>query len=231
VPVLGTPNKDGGDPKHVSYVDITVNASTEAVRVEYAITETTTVVRPIDTSASWTYLTTVKATGRVYHPHTPSGKRVWWRARSVPDSTDTGLKLPSVWAYGGGVGYVDMTAISAPSMTAPSGVTASSAQINMTPGDYAYPIQVMIGLGTVAVASFTNDDAVEVLPAGSVAHTLHGLDGPSIQHTVCIRHIDRFGGYSAGTREVFSTTTTVPTAPRPAGIAPAIVSSIPEVAA
>ncbi|HUW16591.1 MAG TPA: hypothetical protein VMW94_05905, partial [Actinomycetes bacterium] len=88
------------------------------------------------------------------------------------------------------------------------------------------PVEVLLALGGVP-GSWSTDDRVAALVAGATQYQLRGLDGPSTQHTAAVRHRDPFGGTSAVVTHTFSTGTTAPTAPRPAGLVAAEVSGQP----
>jgi len=226
VPSATSPTQHSGDTKHAIDVAVTLNGSSEPVRVEIAITDTSTGTPPTSASGKWVYADTVTSTGTLTIERLPGNTRVWVRLRTEPDfSVDQ--KLPSAWAAPSPTQYVDTAAMTAPSNVGSANKTASTADISWTNGESGYDVEVLVVLGGVP-GSWSDDDVVAVLAPGTAGYTLKGLDGPSTQHTVGIRHRDPNGGVSSVATHTFSTTATSPTAPRPAGLAVALLSSEPE---
>lgn len=223
-PVVGTLAQTTGDTKHSIDIPITQNVLNDPVRVEYAITATDVGTIPVEGSALWTWGATATADETVSIPYLPSDSRIWIRARSYPDAAQ-GPKLPSAWVVSTGTDYVDTDAITAPSGVGSASITGSTAEISWTVGDALYDVEILLTLGAVP-GSWSNDDRIATLPDGSAEILLRGLDSPSTQHTVGVRHRDRHGGYSSIATHTFSTGATDPTAPRPAGICEANVTAL-----
>ena len=219
-PSLGTLALTTGDTQHSVDVPVTLNASGERVRLEYAVTETSEATRPDEASELWTFGDVGDATETVAIPRLPSGSRIWVRGRTEPAGGD-GPKLPSAWVFPSN-DKVDTTALTAPSGLSASGVTKTTADLSWTNGEADYPVEVLVVEGA-APGSWSDDDRRVTLGAGATGFEIRGLAGPSTQHTVGVRHRDEFGGVSAVATDTFSTGTTQPTAPTPLGIAPALV--------
>jgi len=216
-PTVATPTSS--DKNSVS-VGITVNAASDPVRVEYALTTTSVDTRPVEGSPKWIYGGTVTATGTLTIERIPSGSRVWVRGRSEVTASDD-PKLPSTWAVPASTGYVDTASLTAPTSCTVSNLTASTGDLSWSNGSAGYPIEVLLILGS-SPSSWTDDELLIVLAPGTTGFVLRGLDGPSTQHTVAVRHRDPYGGVSAVSEHTFSTTSSSPSAPRPAGIAEAM---------
>jgi len=217
-PSLGTL---AGVAKHSIDVPVTLNGNGETVQLEFAITDTSTGTRPASDADSWRLAQDVDATGTVTIPRLPSGSRVWVRARTrVLDAG--GAKLPSAWVYPSGSGYLDTTALAAPSGVSVGSLTGSTGTASWTNGESDYDVEVLLTLGG-SPGSWSDDDRIAILGAGTVGFGLRGLDGPSTQHTVGIRHRDRYGGVSTVAESTFSTTSSDPACTRPAGISEAVV--------
>jgi hypothetical protein len=95
VPSISSIAQDPNDQLHRVRVIVVLNGGSDAVQVDYAVTETSVGTRPVAGSNLWHWGTTA-ATGQltVYVRNLPAGKRVWIRARSIPSSSRD-LKSPS----------------------------------------------------------------------------------------------------------------------------------------
>lgn len=213
-PTIGIVSRSLEEPRHAVDVPITLNAAGESVVIQTAVTAQSVSVRPAAGDSRWSEAARVSGSGTRAIGRLPSRSRVWVRARTEAVSQE-GPKLPSAWIYAGA--YVDTEALPAPTVASASEVTRSTALLRWTLGDDDLGIEVLLTLGGNP-AAWTSADVIAALSAGSIRYPLRGLDGPTVQHTAGVRHIDPYGGSSAVARVTFSTTTTFPQAPRPAGI-------------
>lgn len=196
-PVIGTPVADAVQPATALDVEVTVNASSERARVDYAITDTSVAVRPVDTSALWRFGLEVGQSQTVELKDLPaSGRRVWVRTRSDPAAGE-GFKLPSSWAYPAGVGYVDLTVLNPPTglnLASPNGdaITATWAV-----GNADALVELFIKAGAVAPTGLESERVCTPLNPGSVKFEIVGETVAATQYTVGVRHTDRIGNVSA----------------------------------
>lgn len=104
--------------------DVTLNADGDPAIVQIALTPTTQTSRPAEASNLWHTVGRVTGAGgstSTVEIEAPAGKRVWTRARSVPQD-----KAPSSWAYptAESTDTVDLPSVSSASVTNISGSTA-----------------------------------------------------------------------------------------------------------
>lgn len=213
-PSVGALARSAEDPRHTITAQITLNAALDPVVIYAAVTDTED-LRPVEKDARWMVVDRRTQAGTLTISRLPSGSRIWIRIRSEGSQIGT-PKLPSAWVYPA-ANYVDTEALPPPSAITATALTRSTAALQWALGDATLGIEVLLRLGGNP-AAWTDDDVILNLSAGSIRYPLRGLDGPTVQHTAGIRHIDPYGGSSAVARVTFSTTTTVPQAPRPAGI-------------
>ena len=223
-PTLGT-LAQGTITEHEATMALTLNGDDHAVRLEVAITDTSVGTRPVVGSELWNFDTRVTADGTATLRNLPSNSRIWLRGRSEPAEGDE-MKLPSDWVFPTtpGAGYITTDAIAAPTSAAVGSLTATTGVLTWTNGNANYPIEILLKTGT-APASWVRADRIGMAGPGVASYTLIGLDGPSEQHTAGVRHIDSYGGVSAVDNDTFSTLTTTPDCPRPAGICEAITTN------
>lgn len=202
-PVLGTGVVDGGDPTQID-LGVTVNASGDPVTLSAAVTAAGTAGRPADDSPLWNKAATVDATGTAIIGPFPGSRRVWLRGRSEP--TGSSLKIPSAWVASGGSGYVDITALAAPSAVTIANIYGSEADASWTLSDPTLQVEVFLAVGGVP-GSWTVDQRVALLDPGSIQIHLSGLV-PSTAYTVGVRTRDLRGGTSAMATASFSTSAT-----------------------
>lgn len=223
-PTLGT-LAQGTITEHEATMGVTLNGEDHAVHLEVAITDTDAGTRPAADSELWHFETRVTADGTATIRNLPSNSRIWLRGRSAPAEGDE-MKLPSSWVFPTtpAAGYIDSAAITAPSGASVGSLTATTGILTWTNGDATYPIEILLKTGT-APASWVRADRIAIVMPGVTEYLLVGLDGPSAQHTVGVRHLDNYGGMSTVNNHTFSTTTTTPDCPRPAGLCEAITSN------
>jgi hypothetical protein len=222
-PVLGTAVLSS-DPTSVD-LPLTLNAAGETVAIEVAITPAGTATRPDERAASWLRLEApATSSGTVRLGPYPKGTRVWFRARSTPIGTQ--LKLPSGWAVAGGTGYVDLPAVLAPTALAvPAGMLyANRADVTWTVGDATLAVELYLVTGGVPSAWAETMKLVALRP-GSVMRRLWGLSALT-QYTVGVLHRDANRGPSPMAVLTFTTTNTLGTAPRPAGVSVSLAPSV-----
>lgn len=197
-----TVSQNASDPKHA--VDITVSGVPAG-----AVTTVQIAIGP-DTPTEWPVVFGDLGNETFTVRELPSGTKIWARG-----STAAPGRIRSAWST---PSSHTTTALTPPTGLTESNVTRSTADFQWVNGEAAYPIQLLLTLGG-APQSWTLDDVVRTLPAGTTQDVVAGLDGPAVQHTVAVRHVDPFGGVSSVTQRTFSTTSVLPNAPRPPGIA------------
>ena len=204
-PSIGVLSLVAGSERSAINVPVTLNAQGERVRLETAVTPTSTATRPADDSQLWRFARSVTASATEVLRNLPAGRRVWVRARTQPAPAEE-PQLPSGWVYSSGDDFVDLQAMTAPTVSH-SNLTATTVDLTITPGEDDVPIRVILEQGAEEVE-------VEVLPAGSTFYQLRGLD-PFVSYTVYVEHVEDNGGISARGSTAFTTPTSgsTPTAP------------------
>jgi hypothetical protein len=220
VPVVGVLVKNATDGKHGVDIPITLNASGEAVQVMVALTATSVGARPAANSQLWQPVgPSYTTSGTKTVLGLAAGSRVWVRARSLPNgytATGAGLQQPSDWVFPT-IGSVDLDPLAAPGALTVANISQSTADVSWSLTDTASDIEVLLTVGTIT--TWTDDLIVARLPANTRSFVLRGLEGPTVQHTVGVRHRSSIQGYGPPSNAVFTTTSTPPAAPRPAGLA------------
>lgn len=215
-PAIGAWARDAADTRSQINVPLTLNAAGDPCEFWYAVTPTTVNARPADSDPAWRKALTATASGTYRVVVHAAGQRVWGRARSVPATDRAGRKLPSGWTYA--PDYKPMDAQPAPTALAAGGITKTTATLTWTPATDGGLVYVYLTTGA-APAAWDDAQIVQRLPAGSATLMLHRLDGPTVQHTAGVQHVDPATGDRSAIVTVTFTTGTVPaTAPRPAGI-------------
>ena len=171
-----------------SSITTTDNANVE---IECAIV-TQGDAQPSANSTSWLLRTTVNvssSTKPILLTNLPEGRTVYLRARSFnPDNTD--IKLPSAYAYSSGY---TLNGIAAPTNVIVSNITNRSATVNWSNTNSFYLTEVLLA----SPAGVPNTSIIQ-LPASSSTYTLIGLnENTSTSHTVGVRYVDSFGGFSS----------------------------------
>jgi hypothetical protein len=147
-PTIGTPSRTVGAEASSVTVPVTLNASSEPVRVEFAVTASTISTAPAETSDLWTYALTVTSTGSEVLANLPSGRRIWLRGRSEPTDTAT-AKLPSPWVASSPA-YKDTQGGQAIKVSSPA-VGPTWASWTLSGGDPDLPIDVEVAVPRVPV--------------------------------------------------------------------------------
>lgn len=207
-PTLGSFTTDPADVRHGVSIPVTLNAQSEPVVVEIAVTAIGGSV-PGATASAWTFAARVTTSQTVVVPNLPAGMRIWRRARSEPGATHN-AKLPSSWA---GNDSLDLGVLTAPNTLAVGTLSGRRAVATWVNGESALPIEIWLSEPSSDPVAL-----IRTLPAGSTSFELLGLT-PSTTHTISIRHNDGRAGVSAYATTTFSTTATPLVAPDPGGIA------------
>lgn len=188
------------------------NAAGDDVRLEYAVTRTTTATRPGEMDPAWTYgATSIGPALRL--TKLPRGSRIWVRARSQPGGPD--LKLPSAWVFSTPAS-LDLPAIGAITGISLTNLYANRVDVAWTVGDSSMQVEFYFTEGP-APTSWSRSMLKYQLGPGSSRIRLTSLTA-STQYTIGLRHRDTHGGASAMTTHTFTTGATPGVAPRPAGI-------------
>ncbi|MGN6110833.1 MAG: hypothetical protein ACTHU0_37370, partial [Kofleriaceae bacterium] len=202
-PTIGTPTERVGDQVYCAEATVTLNASAQPARVDFAITATSVGVRPADDDPAWTKAADVDATGQALIPRAPMGGRLWVRARTEPQP-GAQLQIPSGWVYPAGTGYVDLTGMTAPSAVGVVSATADTTYLTWANGDASRRIEIYCAPGAVP-GTWTPAMRVATLDAGSVKCPLGFLTAlaAATAYAVGVRHIDEGGGASAFATQTF----------------------------
>jgi len=208
VPALGTPAQQTGNTTNGAKIAVTLNAQGDPAELQYAVTPTAIGSAPADGSSLWSTFDIVRTTRDATLDRLPSGLRLWFRARSVPDPKYQ-MFVPSAWVTSTSL---DLAGISAP--TAPTLITNGAKQftIGWTLGSTTLRIELLL-------ATPTTDPRVVVatLWPGSTHYTILGVL-PSTTYRVGIRHTDGLGGYSSEATIDVTTQASANTLPRPPNI-------------
>ena len=198
-PTLGAPAQETGNTTNGASTAVTLNASSDPVEVQYAVTDPSVGSAPADGASLWALADVARSNRDVTVERLPAGTRIWFRGRSIPGVLGRTL-LPSAYVAAGGTGRVDLATLAAP--TAPTLVMngGRTFTVGWTPGDVTRRTELLI-------ASPTTDPmtSLDVVPAGQKTYAVVGVD-PSTTYRVWIRHVDGFGGVSA-TVQIDVTTT------------------------
>lgn len=212
VPTLGAVAQETGNTKHGVELDITVNAQSDPVWVEYAVTPTSTGTRPVEDSNRWTFGLYVTATGTVAIRPFGSTLRVWIRGHSRPQAAQS-PSMPSAYVFPSGTGRIDTAAISPPTSATITEIEGGRVLSGWANGDTDYAIEVLLD-GTQQT----------ILPSiGDIGPgTSYRLTGLTVSTTYNspgfeVRHVDPWGGVSTLATKTFTTTATKKTAPTPVG--------------
>ena len=214
-PTLGAPAQEAGNTYTGVTTVLTINASSQAAEVRYAVTDVAVGTVPTDTSPLWTvfgrFTTSQTVTIRGLAPN----RRVWVQGRTLPDYVDS--YLPSAWVNAGGTGRVDTATLPAPSAPASSLITGKSFRVSWTNGAVDLATELLI-------ATPTSDPRVVVmrLPPGATFFDFPGATGVdlqlSTQYRVGIRHAGaNIDGYSAEVTIDVTTTGSATAAPATGG--------------
>lgn len=207
VPTCGVLAQESGNTLHGVSIPITLDASSDPVRVDGALTAVGVGSAPAATDALWHQLGKLTATGTLNAHLLPSNTRLWVRARSEPSS---GYQFPSAWATPA-TDHINTAAVTAASGLG-SAVTGTRVLCTWTVGDATLPVLLYL---CTPVGTPT---AVLQLPAGSTRYIFENLTA-STNYTFGVAHPDGLGGYSVLATANFTTSTAVRTAPAPGGIA------------
>lgn len=208
VPSVGTLAQESGNTLHGVSIPITLDAASDPVRVDGAITATSVGSAPSATDPLWHQLGKVTTSSTLNAHLLPSNMRLWVRARSEPSS---GYQFPSAWAVAG-TPHIDTAAVTAASSLG-SAVTGTRVLCTWTVGDATLPVRVYL----VTPSGGTPVIMLE-LPAGSTRYTFENL-AASTSYTFGIAHPDGLGGTSVMATANFTTSTGTRTAPTAGGIA------------
>ena len=208
VPTMGVLTQETGDEGHGVAIPVTLDAASDPVQIQGALTATSVGSAPADGDPLWHMLGKITAAGTFYARRLPSGTRLWVRGRSEPSS---GFQFPSAWATPG-TPHLDTAAITAPNTLATS-VSGIRCLVTWVCGSATLPIELYL-----CTPSGGTPMPVLQLPPGSTQYQLEGLT-PSTTYTVAVAHPDGLGGSSALVSANFTTVTAGLTAPGPGGIA------------
>ena len=192
-----------------SSITTTQNAN---VDLEYAVVQQGASV-PSSTSTSWLLygaFNISSSTQPILLTQLPEGRTIYLRARAfVPDNSD--LKLPSPYVYSSGS---TLNGIASPTNVVVSNITARSATINWTSTNDFYFPQILL-----ASPAGVPDTTIIQLPASSSTYTLSGLnENSSTSHTVGVRYIDSYGGFSRMASASFTASGSAVTLDAPAAL-------------
>jgi hypothetical protein len=215
VPSLATLTIDG--VTGVPTVTVTRNAAGDRIVLEVALTNQSTVVSP---TTGWIDGGVATADGVFTLPTAPAGMRLWVRAHSAPEATDDDFQLPSA-VVAPSPAYIDTGVLTPPSSVAVTNIGKTVADLSWTVGEPSMLTEIMLSTGSYSSELFDDPGLqIAVLPAGSTSYRLRGLDGPSVAHSVGVRHVlPASGRFTAIATADFTTGTTDPQLPRPAGLA------------
>ncbi len=206
VPSLGVMSQFTGDERHSVNIPVTLDANSDPVRVDGAITATSVGSAPGATDPLWHQLGKVTTSTTLVALRLPSGMRLWVRARSEPSS---GYQFPSAFVTAAAP-HLDTQAVTAPSALG-SVVTGTRVLVSWTNGDSILPVRLYL------VTPIGTPVPVFDLPPGSTQYTFEALQA-STSYTFGVAHPDGLGGSSAITTANFTTSTATRTAPAPGGL-------------
>jgi len=194
-------------------IDFQVSVPTASIiEMEYAVVPSGAAV-PANSSVNWIFYTSQRNTGVTQSfsiDTVPEGRTTYIRARTTsPADGDTKLPSPYVIAS-----PVTLENITAPTNLAVSDITAKSAEINWTNTNELFSIEVKL-------ASPQGEPITTIieLPPSSSTFDLTGLDlNTNPAHTVGIRYIDAYKGFSPLVTASFTATGTTPQLDAPAAL-------------
>lgn len=195
-PATGTPSTN------TATLGVTLNADSDPVVVQVNVTETSVGTMPAHNAAGWTQAARLTSSGTATVQNLPSGKRIWFRARSEAAQNKKTKALPSAWVVPGTTGYVDLTVLSAPTSVTvlPSPILSTSEIVaSWTNVEPALPIQAILTTGGV-------DRILATLAKGTAMFTLNPYVVSSTTYTFSVRYIDTLQGVGTkGTSSSFTT--------------------------
>lgn len=220
-PTLGTVVQDATVTRHAINIPVT-SAGGIPVALDYAITDTSVVVRPADNSSLWHRWGMIFTDRTVVINQLPSNSRIWIRGRSeylllvgaLGAGSSFQTQLPSPWAYPSGSGRADTAAISPPTGFSVTNILATTAQMNWTVGDINYAIEILLDQAT---SGSWVPVAIDTVMPGSSVYFLEGLTQNAI-HTAGVRHRDSWGGVSTIANQQFTTGNSTPVCPDMRGL-------------
>lgn len=202
-PTLGTPTFASGELS----LPVTLNASSEPVRVRYAVTATTVSTRPLDTDPAWQAGPYLTASGTAVIGNLPGGQRIWLGALSMPGA-GAGFKLPSA-IVAPTPDHLDLSAVPAPSGLAVTGTALDEYTASWTSAAPTLAVDLFLAVGA-SVSAIDADRIAPPLPPGTIQYPLPAL-AAATQYTVGVRQRDANGGTSSLTTLSFTTTSAVTT--------------------
>ena len=182
------------------------------VQLEYAVV-TAGGAQPSVNSSAWLYNATYPisaSTSPISISYLPEGRSIYLRARSVaPDNSS--VKLPSAYAYSSASA---LTGISPPTNVAVSAVTTRGATVSWTNINSAYFSEILL-----ASPSGVPTSSIIQLPPSSSYYSMVGLNlNTSTSHTVGVRYIDGYGGFSTMASASFTASGSAATLDAPAAL-------------
>ena len=168
---------------------------------------------PANSSVNWIFFSSKRntATTQSFSITTiPEGKTTFIRARTT-SPTNADIKLPSPYVV---ASPVTLANISAPTNLVVSNITAKSAEIDWVNTNGIFPIEIKL-------ASPQGEPITTIieLPPSSSAFDLTGLDlNTNPAHTVGVRYIDAYRGFSPLLTASFTATGTTPQLDAPAAL-------------
>lgn len=201
-PTVGTPATLTGDTSHSCFCPITLNGGGEAVEVWINVTATSVGAAPADTDPGWVPLCWLFHNANAIARGLGAGGRVWFRARTNPrrngvmlgaDISGNALEIPSAWVHSTNV---DLTALSAATALASSGIFANQFTVTWSNPDPTKNVEIWVSQPVTDPRQF-----VARLPAGSTSFTLKGL-AASTTYRLAVRETDGVGGFTEATIDV-----------------------------
>lgn len=200
-PTVGSAPATGTPATNTATLSITVNAASDPVLVQVNVTDTGT-GSVAHNAPGWVYGDRLTASGTAVVRNLPSGRRIWFRARSEPAQTRRTKALPSAWVTPATTAYVDLTALGVPTGVGvlPSPIlTTSTITASWTNTEDGLTVQAILTTGGV-------DTVIRKLPAGSTTLVLNSYVLSSTTYTFSVRYIDTLQGVGAkGTSSSFTT--------------------------
>ena len=182
------------------------------LEIDYAVVPSGSSV-PANSNVNWIFFSSKRntATTQSFSITTiPEGKTTFIRARTT-SPTNADIKLPSPYVI---ASPVTLANISAPTNLVVSNITAKSAEIDWVNTNGIFPIEIKL-------ASPQGEPITTIieLPPSSSAFDLTGLDlNTNPAHTVGVRYIDAYRGFSPLLTASFTATGTTPQLDAPAAL-------------
>jgi hypothetical protein len=182
------------------------------LEIDYAVVPSGAAV-PANSSVNWIFFSSKRntATTQSFSITTiPEGKTTFIRARTT-SPTNADIKLPSPYVI---ASPVTLANISAPTNLVVSNITAKSAEIDWVNTNGIFPIEIKL-------ASPQGEPITTIieLPPSSSAFDLTGLDlNTNPAHTVGVRYIDAYRGFSPLLTASFTAAGTTPQLDAPAAL-------------